>query len=861
MRMSTAQALQLADEHLRNGSLAEVETICSAVLGVEPDSAQAYALWGGACFARGQIEQALRLFEAALGRDPTQGNCHNNLAVVLNALGRFAEAESAARQAQRCGARLAEVGGNLARALRAQGRLVEAETVLVETLRDGGDYPFVFNELGQVRAALGRREEALAAHREALARNPQNVDALLPICCLEYAAGRPAAAEAAARQLVALDPLQVDGWSILGGALLQQRQTQAALEVFLRTAEMAPQAVEVHSNIAAAYLQMERYVEAEQAARRALQFNPQAIEPLLNLGSALRGQRRFADTEVLYRELVQRDPHNARAYNNLGNTYLDQARMEEALQHFKRALEIDPQQPEAAANLGYVLLGLNRYEEAELFVRHALGLRPDFVNAQHTLGFLLQLQGRLAEAEAACRRAVALDPQFGEAYANLASALQAQGRLAEALEFYRKALEVNPRSNAAHSNILSCLQYEAGATPADLAAEHRQWDQRHAQPLHATWRPHANLRDPQRRLRLGFVSADFCHHPVGFFFLRALQSLDRRQVEAVVYSDRAWGDGITAQLRAAADRWSDVKGLSDADLADAIRRDGIDVLFDMTGHWAGNRMLLFARKPAPVQVSWMAYEGTTGLEAMDYVLADAHLVQPEDEAFYTERVLRMPETYVCYAPPENAPEPGPLAAAEQGPVTFGSFNNLCKITPPTVACWSRLLNRVAGSRLKLKYRGLDDPAVAARFRALFAAQGITADRLDLEGWSEYVDFLTRYHAVDVALDPFPFGGGLTTCEALWMGVPVVTLRGKTFAGRHSVSYLSTLGLSELIAADVDSYIELAAGLAADRPRLAALRSGLRQRMADSPLCDGPRFAQFFLERVREAWQIWCARQG
>jgi predicted O-linked N-acetylglucosamine transferase (SPINDLY family) len=299
---------------------------------------------------------------------------------------------------------------------------------------------------------------------------------------------------------------------------------------------------------------------------------------------------------------------------------------------------------------------------------------------------------------------------------------------------------------------------------------------------------------------------------------------------------------LTHRFQAAATEWRDVIGISDERLAKQIRADGIDILFDLAGHTAHNRLLVFARKPAPIQITWIGYEGTTGLAAMDYLLADRHVVPEGTEHYYRERVLRMPDGYLCYDPPEAAPPVGPPPSSTKGYATFGSFNNPAKITAEVVAVWAEILRRAPNSRLTLKFRGLGDPTVKRRYLDLFASHGVAPQRLELLPWSPHAEHLAAYQQVDVALDPFPFSGSATTCQALWMGVPVITCPRETFASRHSLSHLSNVGLTETIARDFDEYVELAVSLTGDRPRLAALRAGLRQRMAASPLCDGKRFA-------------------
>ena len=353
---------------------------------------------------------------------------------------------------------------------------------------------------------------------------------------------------------------------------------------------------------------------------------------------------------------------------------------------------------------------------------------------------------------------------------------------------------------------------------------------------------------------MGFVSPDLGRHPVGYFLVRVLENLDKEHLETICYSDRIVKDDLTHRLQAAATQWRDVIGMSDQQLAEQIRADRIDILFDLAGHTAHNRLLVFARKPALIQVTWAGYVGTTGLKAMDYLLADRYEVPPGAERHYRERVLRMPEGYVCYDPPIYAPPVATLPALDRGQVTLGCFNNPAKITPQVIEVWAKILRRLPGARLVLKYKGWNDRGVARRFTEMFVAHGIDPGRLELLGYSPHAELLAEYNRIDLALDPFPYNGGLTTCEALWMGVPVVTCPGETFASRHSLSHLSNVGLTETIARELDEYVELAVSLAGDLPRLAALRAGLRERMAASPLCDGKRFATNLASMLHEAWE-------
>jgi predicted O-linked N-acetylglucosamine transferase (SPINDLY family) len=667
----------------------------------------------------------------------------------------------------------------------------------------------------------------------------------LAIAFEHHQAGRLEAAEAIYRRILQADPEQADALHLLGLVAYRLGRYEQAVDCMGRAIAHRPQVAVMHSNLGAAYRAWGKLDEAVACCRRGAQV----------------------------------DPHNAQAHNNLGNALNDQLRLAEAAASFRRALELSPDFAEAHNNLGTVLARQGRLDEAGACYAQALRIRPRYAEALNNLGALWEERGKPDQAAACCRQALEVQPDFADAHNNLGNVLLGLGMPDDAASHYRRALEIRPAYAIAHSNALGCRHYRPGVTPQELAAAHAEWDRRHAAPLRALWRPHAQSRDPERTLRLGFVSADFGCHPVGYFLVRTLEALRSERCEVVCYADGRKDDALTARLRAASTRWHDVQGDSADALAERIRADAIDILFDLAGHSHGNRLLTFARKPAPIQITWIGYPGTTGLAAMDYLLADPRQIPPQAEGDYRERVLRMPEGYVCYDPPADAPPVGPLPALQEkgispicrnGPegaahkldlspfprVTFGSFNNPAKITPQVVAVWAELLRQTPASRLVLKFRGLDEPSAAGRLARLFAGQGIDPARLELRGESPHAELLGQYGRIDVALDTFPYSGGLTTCEALWMGVPVVTCPGATFASRHSLSHLTSVGLTETVAPDLGAYVEVARALAGDLSRLAAIRGRLRGQMAASPLCDGPRFAGHLMALLRGVWRQW-----
>jgi protein O-GlcNAc transferase len=499
-----------------------------------------------------------------------------------------------------------------------------------------------------------------------------------------------------------------------------------------------------------------------------------------------------------------------------------------------------------------------RLQVAEEIYRRILAAEPDRAEAHNSLGVLFRDRGMFDEAVACHRRALAAAPTWADAHNNLGCVLNDLGRPDEAVACYRRALELNPSDAEAHSNMVFTLQYCCGIGPAQVSQAQAAFDRQHAAALRSTWRPHANLRRPERTLRLGFVSANFKRHPVGYFYLRALEGLREEDCQIVCYATDAREDDFTARFRAAAHVWRVVAGSSDAAIAEQIRADGVDMLFDLAGYAAANRLLLFARKPAPMQVGWA---GPTGVSGMDYVLADQHLIPPGAEGNYREQVLRMPDAYACYEPPREAPPVMPLPARDGQHVTFGSVNNLAKMTPEVLEAWSQILGRLPGARLVIRYmHAAATASTRDRLRASFARHGVDPRRVDLIGYASYGQRLDLYGEIDLALDPFPFSGCTTTCEALWMGVPTVTCLGETYLSRQSASILRTVGLDEFVAQNVSDYVARAVAFAADVPRLAALRAGLRQRMAASPLCDGQRFADHMMRLLRAAWRDQCNRR-
>ena len=502
-----------------------------------------------------------------------------------------------------------------------------------------------------------------------------------------------------------------------------------------------------------------------------------------------------------------------------------------------------------------------RLVQAEAIYRQVLDWQPRHPEAHNDLGLVLTSQGRLEQARTHFERALALRPASPEANDNLARTLKNLGLPDEAVPYYRRAADLSPGDAQLHSNLVFALQYQPGLDAATLGGEFQRWHERHAAPLAAGVRSHSNGPSPERRLKIGYVSADFRQHPASFFLYPLLRAHDARQVEVFIYASVRKPDAVTAGLRTLAAVWRDVGALSDETLAARIRADGIDILVDLSMHTIFGRLPVFARRPAPVQVSWLAYAGTTGLPAIDYRLTDAHMDPPSagPSPFPGGEPVRLPDSWCCYHPLAETPAVADLPAGDGRPVTFGCLNQFAKVNPEVLRLWGRVLAAVPGSLLLL--HAPDEETVHRRVRSLLAETGgeaVDGSRVSFVPPQGRQDYLRTYGRIDIGLDPFPFNGMTTTCEALWMGVPVITTLGQTPGARVGGGLLATVGLGELVAHSDAGLVEIAVALAGDLPRLAHLRATMRARLQASPLMDGPRFARHVEAAYRAMWRRWCS---
>jgi predicted O-linked N-acetylglucosamine transferase (SPINDLY family) len=567
---------------------------------------------------------------------------------------------------------------------------------------------------------------------------------------------------------------------------------------------------------------------------------------------------RLAEAERSYREVLRREPEHADSLHLLGVIALQAGNLEIALALVQRAAALRPDAAVCRNNLGQVLERLERYDEAARCYEAAIELDPGYAEAHNNLGLVHARQDRLTDAEALYRKAIDLDPDYAEPHTNRGNLLKDRGELDAAIGCCRRAIELRPDLSELHSNLLLTLHYHPDYSPADLEREHRAWAERHVAPLAAGRRPHENGPEPERRLRIGYVSPDFREHPVARFLLPLFREHDRRQVEVFTYSDVTKPDTITGLVRDHVDRWRDVAMLGDEQLADVVRADGIDILVDLAAHSGHNRLLTFARKPAPVQLTYLAYCSTTGVDAIDYRVTDGFLDPPGESSHYIETSIHLPHCYWCYSAPPLPDSERPATERRTGPPTFGCLNNFAKVTDVTLRLWMRLLRRVPEAQLLVYARA---EAHRDRVRRALREAAVEESRATFVGHQPLADYLAAYRLIDVALDPHPYGGGTTTCDALWMGVPVVSLAGRTAVSRAGSTLLANVGLEHLVARSEEQYVELAAALIRDASGLAALRRDLRDRIESSPVMDARQFARDLEAAFRTVWRTWCERRA
>jgi protein O-GlcNAc transferase len=648
--------------------------------------------------------------------------------------------------------------------------------------------------------------------------------------------------------------------------------TATAISLYAEAVSRGSTSPEVFNDLGTLLARGGQFPAAVVQYEMALLFAPGSVEIGKNLSKAVEAmslkafrEKRWQDAAAGYGRLCGLDPSCVIFQTNAGEALRQLKLPDRALPHFRRAAELAPNDATVHLTLGSLLFDLHR-REAETALNRALELDPTNIAALVNLAAVQIHLNQLEQSVETNRRALALNPEHPDAHGNIAGVLRQQGDIQASIEHYRRALKAQPAGATIFSGYLLTRQADVTARPADLLADHQLWASRFGTPIDPG--PEGGFgprdRDPHRRLRIGYVSADLRNHSVASFVEPLIAAHDRSQVEVFCYSSAKAPDVTTARIRATADAWREVRLLTDAELTDLVVRDQIDVLVDLSGHTGDHRLTCFARRPAPVQVTYCGYPATTGLSAIGWRLTDA-VADPagESDLHHAERLWRLPNGFLCFQPEvEDRAPAGALPALTGGFVTFGSFNNLAKLNDGVFDLWAEVLRAVPGSKLLLKCRGLGDDGPRQRVRARFATQGIDPDRIEIAPYAaNRLEHLAVYNQVDIGLDSFPYNGTTTTCEALWKGVPVVTLRGTAHAGRVGASLMTHAGLPELVAHTPEAYVQTCARLAGDLAALATMRDSLPARVSSSPLGSPAMLARDIEAAFRGMWGQWCAKSS
>ena len=735
-----------------------------------------------------------------------------------------------------------------------ESRLEEALAHVRQVVAAAANVPRYHFGLGEIFSAMKRWDEAEAAYRRALELEPGSADTWFSLGGALQALEKFADAGMAYESAAQIQPDFADACNNLGNCRKMVGDLVGAESAYLRALSIKPNQARAMSNLGTVLQAQGRFDEAIELLRSAVLLEPLSVTYAINLGAVLCKRGQFTEAEPVLRAAVTREKDNPKAAFNLGNALHGMGQLRDAAEQYRKAVALRPDYPDALNNLGNVYRSLGEFKLAAATYRLAMRARPDFIPAINNAGMLLRTMGRLEEAEAILRRGLASSENHPTLLTNLGNVLKDSGRLDDAIDSYRQSLSLNPTDSATHSNLAYSLSFQAEDS-APILAECLRWNEQHAEPFRSQIPFHSNDRSPLRRLRIGYVSPDFRDHCQALFTIPLLSHHDHGGFEIFCYCGVERPDDHTRRISGYADVWRDVRQLDDAALCDLIRRDQIDILVDLTMHMADGRPLVFARKPAPIQIAWLAYPGTTGVSAIDYRFSDPRLDPPDFDSHYTERTVRLPDSFWCYDPLADQPDVNELPALSRGYLTLGCLNNPCKLTDHTLRLWSGAMRALPNARLALLA-----PPGSHRQHLLgrLAAHDMAPERVDFVSFKPRSEYLQAYHQIDVGLDTYPYNGHTTSLDSLWMGVPVVTRVGQTCVGRAGLSQLFQLDLLELAAQTDELFVSTVVGLAKDLPRLAILRRELRGRLSRSPLMDGPRFARNIEAAYREVWQHYCA---
>jgi len=840
--------------------------------------------------AEGKLEDAAECYRQALSINPNNAEACCSLGMLFLQQDLYGDAERYLGQAVLIGPEMAKAYYFLGIALQKQGKLNEAIKNYNKALELKPGAEIIYRDLCYALFQSGQNETARQVIAKGVALNPGFADFhsfLGNLYCHEKEFDK---AVACYQKALMVQPDSAEVNSNLGKAFQEQGKLDEAIACYRNALEIQPGYANAHYDLGRVFQNQGAWNEAMDCYRKALAIKPDFAEAYVTLGSILKEQGKADEAMMCYCKGLELQPDLVEAHNNLGGLFKDHGKLNEAIACYQKALAIKPDSADVYCNLGLVSKGYGKFSEAIAYYQKALELKPDFVDAHFNLGNAFFEQGKQNEAIACYRKALAIKPDFADAHSNLGNvlqrigqpddamasyhraleiksdhaeahlnlgvALQELGQLDDAIVYFRRALEIKHDYAEAHNNLIFTLDLSDTVGLSELHVERKKWDEAHAAPL---WQGpiHSNDRSPTRRLRIGYVSADFRGHSAAKVFGGMLTRYDRSQFDVFAYSNlKGKADRFTDLFQQSVTVWRNIGSLPDDAVAKMIREDRIDILVDLSGHTSGNRLLVFARKPAPIQITAWGYATGTGMRAMDVFFADPVMVPPEDKQYFTEEVRYLPSVVGAFFN-EPFPDVNELPALSDGVITFGSLNRLAKLTDKTYRAWAEVLLAIPWSRLILKTPELNDASTRERVVGHFTKAGVVADRIIMQGGTQWSEHVRTYHQIDIALDPFPHGGGVTTLEGLMMGVPIITLRWPTVAGKLSASIMTTMGLPDWIAETQKEYVGLAIRKTKDLQSMAALRQQLRGIFTSSVMGDPVAYARAVEQEYRQLWQRWC----
>ena len=732
------------------------------------------------------------------------------------------------------------------------GNLAVAEILASDLVQRLPDHPFGWKILGVIFGQSGNPEKALGPMKQTVRLSPHDAEAHSNLGNALFELSRFSEAEVSCREAIRLDANNAQAYCNLGNVLKGLRRFSEAEASYRAAIRLNPDYFKAYFNLGNLLFELGNPSEAELSYREATRLNPNHAQAQSNLAATLQDTDRLTEAEAICYKAIRLNPSLAEAHSNLGNVLYSIGRLIEAEVSCREAIRLNAELAQAHCNLGNVLYGFGRLVEAEATCRRAIQLNPSLSQVHVNLGTVLKEFGRLSEAEACYREAIRINPDIAESHSNLGSVLCNLGRFSEAEAGYREAIRIRPDYVEAYSNLLFSLNYVECANPDDAFIEAKRFGAMvslRSQPKFTSW----HINTGETRLRIGFVSGDMRNHAVGFFIESLIACLDRSQFEAYAFPTIPRSDDLTDRIKPFFDYWIPIYGKTDFEAASIIHDHGVNILIDLSGHTAHNRLAVFSYQPAPVQVSWCGYFATTGLPEMNYFLGDP-IMSPEDETHYfTEKIWRLPETWLCIKPRSQDISISSLPALKNGYVTFGCFGNLAKMNLTVVRAWSKILSQVPTSKLYLKSKQLTDSTVVKEVEAQFSEEGITVDRLILEGAGSRSDYFEAYNHIDMVLDTFPYPGGTTSFDAYLMGVPVLTQKGSRFLSRLGESIAKNAGQTNWVAQDTDEYVLKAISFSSDLDELDIVRRTLRGRILGTPLFKEKDFTKNFEDALKGMW--------